>query len=74
MSDQITDAVGLPRRDLGDPEPFNAEPSADMDPVVRSELRAALRDDILQLIAEHDIADDGTMKVPSEYLEVVIDR
>ncbi|MCB1908947.1 MAG: methyltransferase domain-containing protein [Rhodocyclaceae bacterium] len=35
---------------------------------------AALRDDILQLIAEHDIADDGTMKVPSEYLEVVIDR
>ncbi|MEZ5138507.1 MAG: sulfotransferase [Acidimicrobiales bacterium] len=45
--DQITDAVGLPRRDLGDPEPFNAEPSADMDPVVRSQLRAALRDDIV---------------------------
>jgi hypothetical protein len=45
--DQITDRVGLPRHDLGSPEPFNAEPSADMDPVVRSELRAALRDDIV---------------------------
>lgn len=44
--DQITDAVGLPRRDLGDPEPFNAEPSADMDPAVRAQLRTALRPDI----------------------------
>jgi hypothetical protein len=44
--DQITDRVGLPRHDLGHLEPFNAEPSADMDPVVRRELRAALRPDI----------------------------
>jgi hypothetical protein len=44
--DQITDRVGLPRHDLGDPEPFNSEPSADMDPEVRAQLRADLDEDI----------------------------
>lgn len=44
--DQVTDAVGLPRHDLGSPKPFNSEPSADMDPVVRDQLRATLRTDI----------------------------
>ena len=44
--DEVTDRVGLPRRDLGDPEPFNSEPSADMDPEVRAQLRASLQDDI----------------------------
>ena len=46
LCDEITDRVGLARRDLGDPEPFNAEPSADMDPEVRSALRAQLSGDI----------------------------
>ena len=36
--------------------------------------RAALRQDILQLIDAFNVADDGTMKVPSEYLEIVIHR
>lgn len=44
--DQITDQVGLPRRDLGTPEPFNSEPSADMEPQVRAQLRAELDEDI----------------------------
>ena len=44
--DEVTDRVGLPRHDLGDPEPFNSEPSADMDPEVRAQLRASLQDDI----------------------------
>jgi len=44
--DQITDRLQLPRHHLGSPEPFNAEPSADMDPEVRSRLRTSLRDDI----------------------------
>ena len=44
--DEITDRVGLPRRDLGSPEPFNSEPSADMDPEVRAQLRASLDEDI----------------------------
>ncbi|HWJ63534.1 MAG TPA: sulfotransferase [Acidimicrobiales bacterium] len=44
--DEITDRVGLPRRDLGTPEPFNSEPSADMDPQVRAQLRADLDEDI----------------------------
>jgi hypothetical protein len=44
--DLITERVGLPSRDLGDPEPFNSEPSADMDPAVRAQLRAALDEDI----------------------------
>jgi len=44
--DQITDRLGLPRHDLGTPEPFNSEPSADMDPEVRAQLRASLDDDI----------------------------
>ena len=44
--DEVTERVGLPRHDLGDPEPFNSEPSADMDPEVRAQLRASLQDDI----------------------------
>jgi hypothetical protein len=44
--DEITTRVGLPRHDLGTPEPFNSEPSADMDPAVRAQLRAALDEDI----------------------------
>ena len=36
--------------------------------------RAALRQDILQLIDAFNVADDGTMKVPSDYLEIVIHR
>lgn len=44
--DEITDRVGLPRHDLGRPEPFNSEPSADMDPEVRAQLRASLNEDI----------------------------
>ena len=44
--DEITTKVGLPRHDLGTPEPFNSEPSADMDPQVRAQLRAELDDDI----------------------------
>lgn len=46
LCDRITDRLGLPRRDLGTPEPFNAEPSADMEPEVRSALRASLKPDI----------------------------
>ena len=34
----------------------------------------ALRNDILSLIGHHNLATDGTMLVPSEYLEVVITR
>lgn len=44
--DVITDRLGLPRHDLGDPEPFNSEPSADMDPQVRARLREELAPDI----------------------------
>jgi SAM-dependent methyltransferase len=36
--------------------------------------QSALRDDILTLVARFNRADDGTMVVPSEYLEVVIHR
>ena len=36
--------------------------------------RGALRSDLLALIARFDCARDGTMVVPSEYLEVVITR
>ena len=35
---------------------------------------AALEADLLELIRAHNRATDGTMVVPSEYLEVVIDR
>lgn len=34
----------------------------------------ALRDDILKLIDDFNTADDGTMVVPSEYLEIVITK
>jgi hypothetical protein len=46
LCDEITDRLGLPRHDLGRPEPFNAEPSADMDGAVRAQLRAALSQDV----------------------------
>jgi hypothetical protein len=36
--------------------------------------REALEADLLDLIARFNRADDGTMVVPSEYLEAVIDR
>ncbi len=36
--------------------------------------QAALRRDLLALIGELNHAEDGTMVVPSEYLEVVITR
>ena len=46
FTDQVTDRLAIPRHDLGTPEPFNAEPSADMDPVVRRHLTEMLADDI----------------------------
>ena len=46
LCDTITDRLHLPRRDLGNPEPFNAEPSADMDPAVRAQLTEVLAADI----------------------------
>ncbi len=36
--------------------------------------RTMLRNDILQLIADLNIAEDGTMVVPGGYLEIVIER
>ncbi|MCE8040390.1 class I SAM-dependent methyltransferase [Halomonas sp. MCCC 1A11062] len=39
-----------------------------------SEARQALRSEVLALIEAHNRATDGTMVVPSEYLEVVITR
>lgn len=47
FTDVVTDRLGLPRRDLGDAAPFNAAPSADMDPEVRARLRAELSADIV---------------------------
>jgi hypothetical protein len=44
--DRLTDRLGLPRRDLGSVKPFNAEPSADMDPRVRAALTERLAPDI----------------------------
>ena len=44
--DRLTDRLGLPRRDLGTPQPFNAEPSADMDSQVRAVLTERLGPDI----------------------------
>jgi hypothetical protein len=38
------------------------------------EARGALRSDLLALLARFDRARDGTLVVPSEYLEVVITR
>lgn len=45
--DQITDRLELPRNDLGSPEPFNAEPSADMAAETRSRLIDELTPDIV---------------------------
>ena len=39
-----------------------------------AERQAALHADLLELIERHNIARDGTMVVPSAYLEVVIER
>lgn len=39
-----------------------------------NELQASLTQDILDLIAQENVATDGTMVVPSHYLEVVITR
>lgn len=36
--------------------------------------RASLSEDLLDLIARNNVADDGTMVVPSAYLEVVVTR
>jgi hypothetical protein len=44
--DQVTARLGIPTRDLGEPEPFNAEPSADMDPAVRRMLTEQMAGDI----------------------------
>ncbi|MEX3011541.1 class I SAM-dependent methyltransferase [Hoeflea sp. TYP-13] len=40
--------------------------------MLENEQRKALNDDILDTIAEFDIAEDGTMLVPSDYAEIVI--
>ena len=37
--DSLTDRLGLPRHSLGQAEPWNAEPSAGMDPDIRAHLR-----------------------------------
>lgn len=44
--DLITDRLDLPRHDLGRPEPFNAEPSADMAPATRRHLIQTLAPDM----------------------------
>ena len=44
--DQITDRLGLPRHDLGAVEPFNAEPSAEMEPTTRDRLIERLTPDM----------------------------
>ena len=41
---------------------------------LRAESQAELERDIVQLIAMHNQSHDSTVVVPSEYLEVVIDR
>ena len=41
---------------------------------LNEEHRESLSDDILEVIAHLNTANDGSMIVPSEYLEVVIDR
>jgi hypothetical protein len=38
------------------------------------EARTALEKDLLVLIDKHNVAKDGTMVLPSEYLEAVITR
>jgi hypothetical protein len=46
LCDEITDRLGLPRHDVGPLDPFNSEPSTEMEPEIRSKLQAQLRDDI----------------------------
>jgi hypothetical protein len=36
--------------------------------------QSALRNDIMALVAQFNLANDGTVAVPSEYLEVVITK
>lgn len=45
--DQVTDRLGLPRHRLASVDPWNAEPSADMDPAIRAELTARLTPHVL---------------------------
>jgi hypothetical protein len=44
--DDLTDRLGLPRHRLSGTEPFNAEPSAGMDPGLRAELAERLAPEI----------------------------
>ena len=39
-----------------------------------SEASASLTEDLLDLVSRHNVADDGTMVVPSAYLEIVVTR
>lgn len=45
--DQVTDRLGLPRHRLASVDPWNAEPSADMDPAIRAELTIRLTPHVL---------------------------
>jgi hypothetical protein len=46
LCDEIAGRLGLPHHDVGPLDPFNSEPSADMDPEIRSQLQDLLRPDI----------------------------
>jgi hypothetical protein len=46
LCDEISDRLGLPRHDVGPLDPFNSEPSSEMDPGIRSQLQDRLRPDI----------------------------
>lgn len=46
LLDELCDKVGIPRRRLENVEPFNAEPSADMDAEVRSRLAERMKPEI----------------------------
>ncbi len=46
LLDELCDRVGLPARRLENVEPFNAEPSADMDPAIRARLAERLAPEI----------------------------
>jgi len=46
LLDDLCDKVGIPRRRLESVEPFNSEPSADMDPSVRAQLAERMAPEI----------------------------
>jgi len=46
LLDELCERVGIPQRRLENIEPFNAEPSADMDPVVRAQLAERMAPEI----------------------------